>query len=162
MKNNTDAKLRQPIQDPERIASLYDLFTEYMDAYSAEWERIERCERLYRGGHWDDVPKTDANEPRPVTPIVYSTVENIRADLMDMTPEAIITADEPRFSGVAQALNAVIRENHARCGYESEYSRLIRDLLISGTMVQETGFDPPPAAAWRSVYKACGRARDHV
>ena len=142
MKNNTDAKLRQPIQDPERIASLYDLFTEYMDAYSAEWERIERCERLYRGGHWDDVPKTDANEPRPVTPIVYSTVENIRADLMDMTPEAIITADEPRFSGVAQALNAVIRENHARCGYESEYSRLIRDLLISGTMVQETGFDP--------------------
>ena len=142
MKNNTQAKLRQPVQDHERIESLYELFAEYMDAYSAEWERIERCERLYRGGHWDDVPTTDANEPRPVTPIVYSTVENIRADLMDMTPEAIITADEPRFSGVAETLNAVIRENHARFGYETEYSRLTRDLLISGTMVQETGFDP--------------------
>lgn len=58
--------------------------------------RLARCERIYHGDHWQDVPETHKGEPRPVTPVIQSTVENIRADLMDSFPEAIITCRRPR------------------------------------------------------------------
>ena len=84
MKKTTKAEIEQ----------IYDLFREYRDAYFSEWERLENCERMYHGDHWYDVPQGDASEPRPVTPILQSTIESVRADLMDRIPEAIITADD--------------------------------------------------------------------
>ena len=63
----------------------YTLFREYRDAYTAEWQRLDRCERMYRGEHWADVPMEDPNEPRPATPIIQSTIENVR-----------VPADRPR------------------------------------------------------------------
>ena len=94
------------------------------------------------GEHWHDVPQSDTREPRPVTPVLQSTIENIRADLMDQMPEAIITADDPANERAAQALTEILGENHRRCHYENEYAKLLHDLLIGGYMVQETGFDP--------------------
>ena len=73
-------------QDEARIERIYALFDEYRQAYAAEWQRLERCERLYMGEHWHDVPQSDTREPRPVTPVLQSTIENIRADLMDQMP----------------------------------------------------------------------------
>ena len=124
------------------LQSIYALFDEYRNAYGPEWQRLERCERIYRGDHWHDVPETDAGEPRPVTPVIQSTIENVRADLMDQYPEAVITADSPKYARAAELLTAVIKENHARTGYGREYAKLTHDLLVGGYMVQEVGFDP--------------------
>lgn len=124
------------------LQSIYTLFDEYRNAYGPEWQRLERCERIYRGDHWHDVPETDAGEPRPVTPVIQSTVENVRADLMDQYPQAIITADSPEHAEAAELLTAVIGENHTRMGYAREYAKLTHDLLVGGYMVQEVGFDP--------------------
>ena len=120
---------------------LYELFREYSDAYRAEWERLERCERLYQGRHWDEVFADDPKEPRPVTPIIHSTVENMKADLMDMMPEAVVTADSDDNTDLSELLTALVNENHRRTNYEREYSEMLHDLLVGGTMVQETGFD---------------------
>ncbi len=124
-----------------RVERLYALFEEYRNAYAAEWERLDKCERLYRGAHWEDVPVKDANEPRPVTPIIQSTVENIRADLMDQLPEAVVTADAPENGAVAEALTALLAENHRRGRFEKEYANLLHDLAVGGYMVMETGYD---------------------
>lgn len=129
-------------QDPQRVSRLYGLFEEYRRAYAAEWERLDRCERLYRGEHWYGVPEKDANEPRPVTPVLQSTIENVRADLMDQMPEAVVTADDTANEKAAAALTALLGENHRRGRYEREYANLLHDLLVGGYMVQETGFDP--------------------
>ena len=88
----------QTLQENINVQAVYDLFEEYRNAYGREWERLEKCERMYRGDHWHDVPEADPGEPRPVTPIIQSTIENIRADLMDQYPQAIITADSPEYS----------------------------------------------------------------
>lgn len=125
-----------------KLQSIYALFDEYRSAYAREWQRLERCERMYRGDHWHDVPEGDPGEPRPVTPIIQSTIENVRADLMDQYPQAIITADSPEYAEAAELLTGVIGENHIRTGYQREYSRLTHDLLVGGYMVQEVGFDP--------------------
>ncbi|HWR18014.1 MAG TPA: hypothetical protein VN608_00190 [Clostridia bacterium] len=125
----------------QEAESLYALFNEYREAYAPEWARLERCERLYLGDNWYGVPETEKNEPRPHTPILQSTIENIRADLMDSYPEAIIVADDPRYTREARLLSAAVRENHIRCAYQDEYGKLMHDLLVVGYMVQESGFD---------------------
>ena len=97
---------------------------------------------MYRGDHWGDIPQKDAGEPRPVTPIIQSTVENVRADLIDYLPEAIISADSREYDELAELMTRIIRENHLRCAYDDEYAKLTHDLLVGGYSVQQVGFDP--------------------
>ncbi|MDR0840803.1 MAG: hypothetical protein LBN26_05385 [Christensenellaceae bacterium] len=123
-------------------AAVYELFHEFCAAYGAEWARLNKCERLYHGDHWHGIPETDRGEPRPATPIIQSTIENMRADLMDSYPEAIIVADDPAYAEAAELLSAAVKENHTRGGYSREYGKLTHDLLVGGYMVQETGYDP--------------------
>ena len=117
------------------------LFREFRNAYAGEWQRQERNERLYRGDHWYDVPVSDPNEPRPVTPILQSTVENITADLMEQVPEAVIQPESAADGFIAQVVEAVIRRNHDAAAYPVEYRKLIHDLLVGGWCVQEVGYD---------------------
>ena len=119
----------------------YGLFREFRGAYVSEWQRLENCERMYRGDHWHDVPQLDRNEPRPVTPIIQSTVENIKAELLDRVPEAVILPESPKDGEVAKVIEAIIRQNHDADGYVKEYRKLVHDLLVGGYCVQETGYD---------------------
>ena len=119
----------------------YGLFREFRGAYVSEWQRLENCERMYRGDHWHDVPQLDRNEPRPVTPIIQSTVENIKAELLDRVPEAVILPESPKDGEVARVIEAIIRQNHDADGYVKEYRKLVHDLLVGGYCVQEVGYD---------------------
>ena len=120
----------------------YALFEEFRSAYASEWQRLEHAERMYCGEHWHDVPQLDPNEPRPVTPVIQSTVESIAADLMDAMPEAVITPETAEDVRAARVVEALIRENHDAACYEREYRRMVHDLLVGGYAVQEVGYDP--------------------
>ena len=117
------------------------LFNEFRSAYVNEWRRQEHNARMYRGEHWYDVPVTDPNEPRPVTPILQSTIENVSADLMDQIPEAVIEPESAVDAYAAQVIDAVIRRNHDASAYPVEYRRMVHDLLVGGYCVQEVGYD---------------------
>ncbi len=117
------------------------LLAEYRSAYAAEWQRLDGCEHMYRGDHWYDVPLTDRNEPRPVTPVIQSTVENIQAELMDRVPEAVIAPEGPEDAAAAAVIEAIIRQNHDAACYAGEYRKVIHDLLVGGYAVQEVGYD---------------------
>ena len=119
----------------------YGLFREFRGAYTAEWQRLENCERMYRGDHWHDVPLLDRSEPRPVTPILQSTVENVKAELMDRVPEAVILPESPADAEIACVIEAIIKQNHDADGYAKEYRKLVHDLLVGGYCVQEVGYD---------------------
>ena len=127
--------------DEEETAMLVELFEEYRSAYVPEWDRLAKCDRLYRCEHWDDYPAQSANEPMPVTPVIQSTVENVMAELSEYYPEAVIVADNPKYENAAKLLSAVIRENHIACNYEQEFHELLYDLLVGGYCVQEIGYD---------------------
>jgi len=73
--------------------------------------------------------------------VLQSTIENVRADLMDRMPEAVIVSDGAGHERVAEMLTALIRENHRLCRFEREYANMMHDLLVGGYMVQETGYD---------------------
>ena len=119
----------------------YALFFAFRNAYAQEWRRLEHCERMYRGDHWYDVPVTDPNEPRPTTPILQSTIENISADLMEQVPEAVIRPESAADNDIARVVEAVIARNHDAASYAEEYRKLVHDLLVSGYCVQEVGYD---------------------
>jgi hypothetical protein len=133
-------------------ARLYELFREFYDAYAGERARLDRCETTYRGDHWSGVPAEDINEPRPVTPVIQSAIENVRADLDDYVPEAVVTADNAAYSELAETLTQVIRENHLNCSYDEEYRALTHDLLVCGYGVQEIGYDPEAAGGMGQAF----------
>ena len=144
---------RTQSEEKQRLADrAYELFREFRSAYTGEWQRLNNCERMYRGDHWHDVPVTDPKEPRPVTPVIQSTVENISAELMDRIPEAVIAPETPEDAQVARVLEAVIRQNHDAAGYAREYRGIVHDLLVSGYAVQEVGFDPHAAGGLGSAF----------
>lgn len=123
------------------VTEAYALLDEYRSAYAAEWRRLERNERLYRGDHWHDCPVTDPNEPRPVTPILQSTVESVAADLMEQLPAAVVCPESAADANIARIVEAVIARNHDEAAYVLEYQKLVHDLLVCGWCVQEVGYD---------------------
>ncbi|MBR0135643.1 MAG: hypothetical protein IJM18_05535 [Clostridia bacterium] len=144
--------MKTTIKTQPEAARLYELFREFYEAYAGERARINRCETIYRGDHWFDVPVSDPNEPRPVTPVIHSAIENIRADLDDFVPEAVITADSNAYTELAETLTKVIRENHLNCAYDEEYRAVTHDLLVTGYGVQEIGYDPDAEGGMGSAY----------
>ena len=123
------------------VSAIQSLYDEYKTAYRDEWDRLTANEKMYHGDHWSDTG-SGSNEPQPVMPIIFSTVENIQADLMDEYPEAVITPESSNDEKIGKILTRVVAQNHEACDYLYEYNDLIHDLLVGGYMVQEVGWDP--------------------
>lgn len=135
-------KTEKSSQQSEQLAErAYGLFYDFRNAYADEWQRLTHCERMYRGEHWHDIPTEDPNEPRPVTPVLQATIENITADLMDQVPEAVIRPESAADGEIARIVEAVIARNHDTIGYPVLYRKLAHDLLVGGYCVQEVGYD---------------------
>lgn len=126
------------------IEAFYTLFEEYRDVYRMrEWPRLNECERIYQGDHWHDVAMNpeDPREPRPTTPVVFSTIENIRADMTDEYPEAVIKPEDAGSELVAKILTEVIAQTLEAGDYDREYDSITHDLLVGGWAAQESGWD---------------------
>lgn len=121
--------------------SIYSMFREYYDAYQAEWERMRRNDKLYQARHWDVQKRKDALTPEPVTPIIHSTIENIKADLLDEIPCAVIKPESDGNSTLAKALTKAIEQDLDASDFKSEYDSLCDDYLIYGWCVSEVQFD---------------------
>ena len=126
--------------------AIYALLREYCDnAYRAEWERLDDNERMYQGRHWTGGMEDDGRDmrlPKPTTPMITSTIENLKADLSDEYPEAVVKPDGVGNEVLARALTAVIAEELEGCDFEAEYDKLVHDVLVGGWGVWEVGSDP--------------------
>lgn len=136
------------------VSAIQSLYDEYKTAYKDEWDRLTANEKIYLGDHWSDTG-SDSNEPQPVMPIIFSTVENIQADLMDEYPEAVITPESSNDEKIGKILTRVVAQNHEACDYLYEYNDLIHDLLVGGYMVQEVGWDPNLNYGFGGAYIRC-------
>ncbi len=125
------------------VAVAYELFDEFKNAYESEWTRLNQNEHLYLGKHWDDMGDMNSNssDPKPMTPVINSTIENLKADLMDNYPQSIIKPENPQDRAVADIVGALVRQNHDAMGYRETYAKLSHDLLVGGYCVQEVGYD---------------------
>ena len=136
------------------VSAIQSLYDEYKTAYRDEWDRLTANEKIYLGDHWSDTG-SDSNEPQPVMPIIFSTIENIQADLMDEYPEAVVTPESSNDEKIGKILTRVVAQNHEACDYLYEYNDLIHDLLVGGYMVQEVGWDPNLNYGFGGAYIRC-------
>ena len=81
-------------QDEEFIARAYRLFDEFYRATQAHRDRCRENERYWCASEWGE--PGEENEPQPVTPVLFSTLESVLSDLMDNYPEAVLLGQEPR------------------------------------------------------------------
>ena len=134
--------------DREFIDAIYGLFEEYRDVYyKKEWERIDENVTIYEGTYWGE---SDANvvkgdkRPRMKTPMVTSCIENIKADLSDEVPEAVILPDAASEDATitAKVLTKVIEQELDACDFEGEFMKVADDYLRDGWGVYECGHDP--------------------
>lgn len=143
------------------VSAIQSLYDEYKTAYRDEWDRLTANEKMYNGDHWSDTG-SGSNEPQPVMPIIFSTVENIQADLMDEYPEAVITPESSNDEKIGKILTRVVAQNHEACDYLYEYNDLIHDLLVGGYMIQEVGWDPTlNYGFWRRLHMFCWASLAH-
>lgn len=127
----------------ERLGgALYALFKHFDNSYDAERARMHRNEKLYHGKHWEEMENPgDPNAPRPVTPIIFSTIENIKADLMNKVPTGTIKPENSDNQDFARALTRICQQDLEANDWETECAALYSDLLLYGWCVQEVGFD---------------------
>jgi hypothetical protein len=129
------------LKGDEFVSKAYTLFEEFKSAYESEWSRLEQNDRFYLGQHWDDMQVTDSELAKPMTPVINSTVENLKADLADNFPQAIVQPEAPEDQVIADIVGALIRQNHDSSNYRREYMMYVHDILVGGYGVQEVGYD---------------------
>lgn len=134
--------------DREFVEAIYGLFEEYRDDYyKQEWKRLDDNVKIYEGTYWGEndaeVVRGD-KRPRMATPMITSCIENIKADLIDETPEAVIMPDAAGDAPLvtAKVLTKVVEQELDVCDWEGEYVKGAQDFLQDGWCVFESGHDP--------------------
>jgi len=139
-------KVKIGAEDNKLANAVQSLFREFVADYRQEWERIDDNERIYQGDHWNGImPVLDddnPNVPKPTTPIITSVIENIKADLSDEFPEAVILPESVDDEVAAKVLTQALRQEQEACGFDKEYDKATQDMLNCGWTVWEIGHDP--------------------
>lgn len=133
--------------DTTFIDAIYELFKEYAKDYVDEWDRLDDNEQIYQGKHWEGMEESALAEskstfPKPATPIITSTIENIKADLSDEYPEAVFLPGDADSEVLSKVLTTVVRQEIDVCGFEREYDLTTQDFLNCGWSPWEIGYDP--------------------
>lgn len=121
------------------VRSAYALFDEFYDKSQKFREKCREAEQFYRARHWADNAKPD--EPKPVTPALFSTLESLLADIMDSYPEAILLPVESGDEKTANTLSQIVKSILKRRKYRCIYRRKCRHALKKGVSVQEVFWD---------------------
>ncbi|MEX1307339.1 MAG: hypothetical protein AB1Z19_02320 [Eubacteriales bacterium] len=133
--------MRLPRQDSGLIERAYALFDEFYTALTPFRNKCAANEEFWKANHWHDVAKKEADEPRPVTPVLFSTLESLLADIMDNYPEAHIFADHTGDDRLAKALSKAIKNILKKRNYRKTYREKVRSALKKGVSVQEVFWD---------------------
>lgn len=125
--------------------AIYTLFREFSTEYKTEWDRIDDNERIYQGNHWEGIDASlddnNKNAPKPTTPIITSTIENLKADLSDEFPEPIVLPDSTDDEVAAKVLTQALAQELEACGFQREFDKHTQDVLNCGWSPWEVGYD---------------------
>jgi hypothetical protein len=125
----------------ELVERAYALFDEF---YRDTLEYRMKCvgnEEFYKSNHWHDVAVVEPSEPRPVTPVLFSTLEGTLGDIMDSYPEAVLLPQEENDEALASQLGDIVGYILKRRRYRQVYRSKSRALLKKGACVQEIFWD---------------------
>lgn len=123
------------------ISDVYKLFDTFYNDTREYREKCKSNESFWQAQHWKGIRKNETGEPQPVTPVIFSTLENMLADIMDNYPSPIILGEDREDSDVATRLGKYIEYVLKRRGYKRIYRDKCREMLKKGMSVQEIYWD---------------------
>lgn len=124
------------LAEEELVNRAYSLFDEF---YRNTLEYREKCkenEEYWKTNHWHK-KNVKPDEPQPVTPVIFSTIENLLADIMDNFPEPVILAQEKNDDEIADALTDVVKFILEKRNFKHKFKQNKRSLLIKGASVTQ-------------------------
>lgn len=125
----------------ELIKTAYELFDRFYNDTREYREKCQNNEEFWMANHWDGIAKREPGEPQPVTPVLFSTLENLLADMLDNYPQAVILGEEPSDEKTATRLTKYIKYILKRRHYREVFRNKCRSMLKKGTSVQEVFWD---------------------
>ncbi|MEG1812549.1 MAG: hypothetical protein RR337_04540 [Clostridia bacterium] len=128
-------------QDEGFIDAAYRLLDQFDEATRDYRDKCRDNEAFWRTNHWHGTPPREINEPQPVTPTMFSTLESVLADLMDHYPDAILLGEEPKDDRTAECLTQLVRFVLKRRNYRKVYRAKCRAALMKGASAQEIYWD---------------------
>jgi len=128
-------------QDVAFIDKAYALFDEFYSSLTPFRRKCVENEAYWQANHWYDIAKNEPDEPRPVTPVLFSTLESLLADVMDNYPRVQILSEEAKDDGIAEGLERVLNNVLRKRCYRSTYREKARHALKKGVSVQEVYWD---------------------
>lgn len=112
-------------------------YEEYRRALEGYHQRIEDYRRLHRAALADDQRRKSGDDLLTSGTWMHSTCENIKADIVDNYPEAVVYPQQPDDRELADMLGTAVRYVLDRREYEDTFMRKLDDEIQCGTSVLE-------------------------
>lgn len=130
--------------DSQLIATKNSLFTALFSGSQVLRERFRRNDLFYQQRHWELVQGTSAADAaglHPVTPMLFSTIESIHADIMDAIPDATLLGEQAEDAPKAAIMTDLTKYIYNRRRYSRVWREWALSLLVQGTAIQEVLWD---------------------
>lgn len=124
------------LDEEQFIKNAYELFDEFYKNTMQYREKCKENEEYWKTNHWFS-KDVSPDEPKPVTPVLFSTLENILADIMDNYPEPVILAQEIQDDETAEILTDVVKFVLEKRNFKTKFKQNKRSLLIKGASVTQ-------------------------
>ena len=125
---------KQPI-GKEEIERAYLTLQKYRAAKANLEKRIIDNQQWYKLRQWECLRKKNKEQVEPSSAWLFNVIANKHADAMDALPSAAILPREQGDVREAKMLSSVVPVVLDECDFESVYSAVLDDKLISGTGV---------------------------
>lgn len=123
------------------INQAYSLFDSFYNDTREYREKCKANENFWQAQHWRGAKKDEPNEPQPVTPVIFSTLENMLADIMDNYPSPVVLGEEQGDEVIAGKLGSYLSYVLKRRSYKRVYRDKCREMLKKGMSIQEVYWD---------------------
>lgn len=125
----------------EELEQAYQTLLKYRASRANLEKRIVDNQQWYKLRQWDCLRKNDKQQIEPVSAWLFNAIANKHADAMDNFPSLSILPREENDLQQARMLSAIVPAVLDGCDFESVYSQVMDDKLISGTGVYGVFWD---------------------
>lgn len=111
-------------------------------AMQSDLARYRRNEKFLLLKDWEGVPAAHPNEPQPVTPVLFSTKENLLADINEARPTVEVTAQSAGYAQKAQRIAQVAKFYLDQRQFSRSFETASDNALVYGPFILEVFWDP--------------------
>ena len=113
----------------------YELYAAFRDKLRPVHEQMRQARRMRR------LAQDDRSATAPASMTLNSCVDNVIADQIDNTPEAVLVPEREETAGTAEEMSDVVGFVLYQAGWPGKYQRIMEDAVVTGTGIAQILWD---------------------